>query len=119
MPKAPDAHLHGQTRPDRPPTSYSLWYQGNGEHLRETSVFNRHERGKTQKTKLTRKRKVKSYKRGSSVLATTGNKQKDAWDMRLYKAIILTLHCWVCNIYRCNMHNNNSTKERERNTAIV
>lgn len=39
--------------------------------------------------------------------------------MRLYKTIILTLHRWVYNIYRCNIHDNNSTEEREGNKVTM
>lgn len=26
------------------------------------------------------------------------------------KAIIVTMHCWIHNVTRCNMHNNNPTE---------
>lgn len=32
----------------------------------------------------------------------------------LYKVIIIIMYCWDCNIYSCNIYNNNSTKRKKR-----
>lgn len=38
---------------------------------------------------------------------------------RLFKTVIITLYCWVYDIDKCNIYDDNSTKAGEGNGAIL